>query len=76
MDRLNIFLSVLNIIGVAINIFISSKRSKEANGISVKQLKESQKPHVALNTQLASISRSIQHLDATLEKCLSDRSDK
>nr|DAT58444.1 MAG TPA: hypothetical protein [Caudoviricetes sp.] len=73
MDNLNILLSVFNAICVLVNILITAKHSKRANDISEKQLKEAQKPDVARNIQLSSISRSIQHLDSTLMSFLSDK---
>lgn len=78
MDKLNIVLSIINVIGIILNLLISLTsvlNIKKGNEISEKQLKESQKPDVALNVQLSSISRSIQHLDSTLKQCLSDKTD-
>ena len=78
MDKFNIVLSIINVIGIILNLLISLTsvlNIKKGNEISEKQLKESQRPDVALNVQLSSISRSIQHLDSTLKQCLSDKTD-
>ncbi len=78
MAKFNIVLSIINVIGIILNLLISLTsvlNVKKGNEISEKQLKESQKPDVALNVQLSSISRSIQHLDSTLKQCLSDKTD-
>ncbi len=73
MDMLNIVLSAINVICVIFNLFISARNDKKANDISAEQLKEAQKPDVARNVQLSSISRSIQQLDSTLKSFLSDK---
>ena len=76
MDKFNIVLSTINVICIIFNVLFSTHNAKRANDISEKQLKESQKPDVARNVQLASISRSIQQLDSTLKQYLSDRTNK
>ncbi len=73
MDALNIVLSIINVACVIFNLLFSVYNAKKANDISEKQLKESQKPDVARNVQLSSISRSIQELDSTLKSFLSDK---
>lgn len=73
MDALNIVLSIINVTCVIFNLLFSVYNAKKANDISEKQLKESQKPDVARNVQLSSISRSIQELDSTLKSFLYDK---
>lgn len=63
--------NVINLVSVAVSVtsaIFAARQANVANRIAQEQLDEAKKPKLGIVTQLESISRSIRHLDDTVEK--------